>query len=1009
MSGLRPPKNLLEKMSNLDLDSKAEPPRGSTTESLRGSAAGSHRGSHHGSQAGGAAGSKAAKAAEGSKIILGPDGKEIRDVDIVGRRVDLPADAYLADGSQSRFTKRPAFNTEGKEIKVDLNIFPVLAFNDLQTVYQYDVSISPNPTQSRALVKKVWASDAVKKALSEAGGKWLYDGNKLAWSSKEIPHNGFLLTVDIDTDKPRRQKVVTTGTFRVEVRQIKTIKLSSLYKYLNGSSEWDKRILECMNLIDHCMRQGPSEGMLQIRRNFYPNNATREALGSVVEVRKGYYAAARLSQAKSIMINIDTVNTAFWQVRNVSDIALRMFNYHDKKYANYTMHQFGDMLKPVVHVDAQKRCFWKQSEIFTLLRRLQKLKFHVKHRAKMNDPKLYTIRHFIWADYYGDVGAHSQNVKFDKKMPDGTVKSTTVYDHYIEAHDIRLQYPKLPIIETTRGGLFPMELCMVAPDQRYPFKLDPTQTAAMIKFAVTRPPKRRKDILDGADALDYPNDGYLAEFGIKVSPKMQQTSARLLPHPEVAFAGNARINPGVSGRWDLRGKRFLEPNAEEMISWGLVVCGNSCTKADAEAFGMKFAQAYRAHGANVKTPIFITQIPFQFGDYGKICAEAWDRIGQNFKMLPQMIFFVVPNRNVLVYERIKKNMDCKYCCPSQIIQGGHVSKANPQYLSNVAMKVNAKLGGVTCKAVEPGNGPIGAASQFFKEPTMMIGVDVSHASPGSGAPSMAAITVSMDKNAIRFSAACQTNGWRDEILDPDTAISAFTPLLRKWYDAHGLPPTHVYYFRDGVDEGQFKAVIDMEVAVFRRIFREKNCGTPKFTVIIATKRHHIRFFPNQSNRGAGDRNGNPLPGTLVERDATHPHHFDFYLCSHVAIQGTARPVHYQVIYDEAKVIPDELQKMIYHQCYQYVRSTTPVSLHPAIYYAHVASNRARSHEDIASFKKEVPVPRAKLGNPAPRKDALVYPKEEQEKLVKPLPLLPMDSDFNFDDSIAFMNTTMWYI
>lgn len=54
--------------------------------------------------------------------------------------------------------------------------------------------------------------------------------------------------------------------------------------------------------------------------------------------------------------------------------------------------------------------------------------------------------------------------------------------------------------------------------------------------------------------------------------------------------------------------------------------------------------------------------------------------------------------------------------------------------------------------------------------------------------------------------------------------------------------------------------------------------------------------------------------------------YDFYLSSHSAIQGTARPVHYQVILDEAQVPVNDFQRMIYNMCYQYMRSTTPVSL-----------------------------------------------------------------------------------
>lgn len=110
-------------------------------------------------------------------------------------------------------------------------------------------------------------------------------------------------------------------------------------------------------------------------------------------------------------------------------------------------------------------------------------------------------------------------------------------------------------------------------------------------------------------------------------------------------------------------------------------------------------------------------------------------------------------------------------------------------------------------------------------------------------------------------------------------------------------------------------------------------------VVIGSKRHHVRFFPQN-----GDRNGNAFPGTLVESGVTNPYENDFYLCSHAAIKGTARPTHYHVLLNEANMSNDELQTLIYEQCYQYIRATTPISQHPAIYYAHVVSNRAIPHD-----------------------------------------------------------------
>ncbi|KAI0398714.1 PAZ domain-containing protein [Xylaria palmicola] len=286
--------------------------------------------------------------------------------------------------------------------------------------------------------------------------------------------------------------------------------------------------------------------------------------------------------------------------------------------------EFAEQLRPVEQKDRQGRTVFTRSEAFTLLKRLQKLKFVVHHRGKANSRKIYTVIGIVFDQNYGKEGGHSKTFTFDKKMPDGITRVTGVWKHYNEAYNFRLQYPLLPLIATTRDGSFPMELCNVADFQRYPFKLDPAETSTMIKFAVTCPAQRRADIMEGLQKLNYANDPYLAESAIRISGNMQVTNARLLKNPEVAFAG-AKHNPSVSGRWDLRGKRFLELNQKQIMSWGLVVCGNACTKQDTEAFASKFTQTYRNHGGNIGVPLHVIQVPFSVGDYGQICLRASHR------------------------------------------------------------------------------------------------------------------------------------------------------------------------------------------------------------------------------------------------------------------------------------------------------------------------------------------------------------------------------------------------
>ena len=277
---------------------------------------------------------------------------------------------------------------------------------------------------------------------------------------------------------------------------------------------------------------------------------------------------------------------------------------------------------------------------------------------------------------------------------------------------------------------------------------------------------------------------------------------------------------------------------------------------------------------------------------------------------------------------------------------------------------------------------------------MIIGADVSHSSPGSLQPSMAAVTVMADRLGTRYTAACETNGHRVEMITTANLKDMVVPQATHFIKVcnNGIKPQVVYYFRDGVSEGQYQHVLNQEVADMKRLFdRDMGGWKPQFVVVVASKRHHIRFFP-PPGPGA-DRNGNPHPGTLVDRDVTHPFERDAYLCSHSAIQGTARPVHYHILLDEAGVVENNLYTMIYEHCYQYIRSTTPVSLHPAIYYAHLASNRAGSHLDEASSSG----PQSGPGFKPPRDSSSATQKDVEFK-----PLIKMNNEHG-------IRTSMWYI
>ena len=60
-------------------------------------------------------------------------------------------------------------------------------------------------------------------------------------------------------------------------------------------------------------------------------------------------------------------------------------------------------------------------------------------------------------------------------------------------------------------------------------------------------------------------------------------------------------------------------------------------------------------------------------------------------------------------------------------------------------------------------------------------------------------------------------------------------------------------------------------------------------------------------------------------------------------QGTSRPSHYHVLWDDNHFNADELQMLTYQLCHTYVRCTRSVSIPAPAYYAHLVAFRARYH------------------------------------------------------------------
>ncbi|PSN62707.1 Piwi-domain-containing protein [Corynespora cassiicola Philippines] len=869
---------------------------------------------------------------------------------------------YIARGYAlpDSLPQRPAhLNKLGREIVVRLNTFNVLqAPNTI--IYQYDVSWGADTDATkRVLIKKIWNSRTVKKALGEPQNLWIYDGNKLAWCTKKLERSETRIQVDLDAEqaedaikagkKPRSPKADKKNVHTLRVTRTREVDFNHLAAWLSGTASWSADCIDTINLLDHVMRELPSQKYTQIKKSFFQRGESRADLGGGVEALKGVFSSLRPvlndSMKAGLSVNIDVANGTFWRAQPLMRAISQVFKMQPAQFQQR-------------YREAKKD--WKNSYLRKDLSRFKRVGVSATH---VNPPIQWTIEEISHRD--------CAEAKFPD--PDDRSKEITVYDYFKKKYGINVM-PNFPVVKMTKkigksSVYLPMDVLQIDTNQRYNSKLSDTQTSSMIKFAVTLPNERWKAVENGVKLLDWDNDKYLSLYGVKINRNPSRVKARILPSPAVAFgtgSRNATIAPNdlIAGRWRLDGRKFALANNERPIrAWGVccIMGRDSLSLQQVEHFVQQFVKVYESHGGVIANHPKHGKKPWMgpgnLSDGGELVAKAFNNTGNYYNTRPMFMMFIVNDRNVDVYRRIKKSCDIRFGVVSQVIQSRHAGAASGQYISNVCMKVNAKLGGATCVAKSTTIPKI--APKHASTPTMVVGADVSHPAPGAGsseAASFAAITVSSDSLYARYWAECQTNGNRVEMVTTQNINDHFGSMAQRWMQrlGKGNPPKRVLYIRDGVSEGQYAAVLEEEVRDMKECFRRLGVKeVPKFTVVIAGKRHHIRFFPEK-----GDRNGNPIPGTLVETGCTHPFEFDWYLCAHVAIKGTARPIHYQCIMNEGQWEGPELQQFIFEHSYQYVRSTTPVSLHPAVYYAHLAADRSRAHlndNPVSSGKKEVKV------------------------------------------------------
>ncbi|CAH1761647.1 8916_t:CDS:10 [Entrophospora sp. SA101] len=762
------------------------------------------------------------------------------------------------------FVERPNFGSEGRAIRVYTNFFKMTSLPEADIIH-YDITITPSVPP--ALNRKVYKEFVeLNRTGILCGIRPVFDGRKNVFAPRLLPlppgeTTSFDVTIH-DDDATGAAAAANNRRlprlFKVSIKKVGEININELYSYLGRRSRLTSNVLKAIMALDVLIRHQPSMNYSTVGRSIYTPKEAGPLFGGL-EAWQGYYQSARPGQGQ-MYVNINLSATAFYESGSLIVTVAKILGRRDP----------DDLRRGVMDRDYHK-----------LERFLKGLKIRVIHRGEATARRTFRI--------IGITLTPASDTMFVNETGQINVAS-----YFATTYRRRLNYPHLPCVVVKRNIFFPIEVCEIVEGQRYTRKLNDKQNADMIRLTCVSPNIKANKIKNGYDVLNYRDNEYLQQFGIRVSNEMGAVPARILPTPTLQFNPSSK-DPNVrpkEGVWNLKDKKVAVGST--LGSWSIVVFGSDRELPDQAiaSFNREFVSTCQDSGMNIpnRTPPVIHANAQ--GDIEAILKQAWLRAGNAAKAQPQLILCVLPNTGIGLYAEIKRVCDTEIGVATQCIQSKNMLAPKKQYCANVCLKINVKLGGMN-SFLNPAEIPF-----ISERPTILMGADVTHPPPGSqNKPSIAALCASMDAKASRYAASIRVQHGREEIIADLTSM--VKELLKLFYQTCGRKPERILFYRDGVSEGQFASVLTACQAL------DINYA-PKITFIVVQKRHHARFFPT----------------TNKESDHTD-------LQSHPGLQGTSRPTHYHVLYNENDLRAD--------QC------TRVVSLVPPVYYAHLVCSRARYH------------------------------------------------------------------
>ncbi|KAJ8440702.1 hypothetical protein Cgig2_005433 [Carnegiea gigantea] len=484
-----------------------------------------------------------------------------------------------------------------------------------------------------------------------------------------------------DGSKKRLRRPQRTKSYKVDISYATKIPLQAIANALRGQDS--EQFQEAVRVLDIVLRQHAArQGCLLVRQSFFHDEPRRfEDIGGGVLACRGFHSSFRATQA-GLSLNMDVSTTMIVKPGPVVDFLIANQNVRDP-----------------YQIDWAKKQLKERHKLFPVW-----IRFEFRER--------------------NNGGGEVQSVEI------------TVFDYFVNYRHINItfsgDFPCINVGKPKKPTYLPLELCELVSLQRYTKALSGTQRATLVEKSRQKPDQRMRVLTDALRTSNYGSDPLLRSSGIQISNQFAKIDGRLLSAPKLRVGNGEDFFPR-NGRWNFNNKTLFQAT-DALQRWAIV---NFSARCDVNTLIRDMIKCGERKGMRISNPHKVFAEDHQNRRFPAPVRvdKMIETVKNGLPGPPQLLLCILPERkNCDIYGPWKRRNLADLGVVTQCIAP---TRLNDQYLTNVLLKINCKLGGLNSTLSLENARSIPLVSSV---PTLIIGMDVSHGSPGrADVPSIAAV------------------------------------------------------------------------------------------------------------------------------------------------------------------------------------------------------------------------------------------------------------------------------